>query len=339
MGRRLVLALALTAALALAGCGGSGGGDKGGTVRIGVGGQPLLVYLPTTLAERLGYYREEGVDVRLEDLQGGSKALQALQGGSVDVVSGYLDHTIQMQAKNRHITAFVNMLRYPSLVLAVSPKASRPIGGIADLKGAKVGVTAPGSSTDFFLKYLLVQHGLAATDAVPQAVGGDASAVAAMESGQVDAAVMIDPAFSELQKRAGAQNVKVLADTRTQTGVRRELHVSTYPAAVLYADSDWLRNNPETARKLAGAIKRALDYIQTHSGSDIASKMPPEYSAGDPQVYAQAIDKAKDAFSPDGRVDSAGAVAVFQVLRQFDPDIAKASIDVSKTYTNDYLGG
>jgi NitT/TauT family transport system substrate-binding protein len=67
--------------------------------------------------------------------------------------------------------------------------------------------------------------------------------------------------------------------------------------------------------------------------------MPPEYSAGDAQVYAQAIDKAKDAFSPDGRMDSAGALAVYGVLRQFDPDIAKASVDLNKTYTNDYLGG
>ncbi|WP_028925324.1 ABC transporter substrate-binding protein [Pseudonocardia acaciae] len=339
MRRRLVLALTLTVALALAGCGGSGGGDQGGTVRLGVGGQPLLVYLPTTLADRLGYFREEGVDVKIEDLQGGSKALQALQGGSVDVVSGYYDHTIQMQAKNRNVTAFVNMLRYPSLVLAVSPRSSKRIGGIADLKGTKVGVTAPGSSTDFFLKYLLVQHGLAPTDAAPQAVGGDTSAVAAMETGQVDAAVMIDPAFSQLQKRAGAQNVRTLADTRTQAGVRRELKVSSYPAAVLYSDSDWLKNNPQTARKLARAIKRALDYVHTHSGSDIAAKMPPEYSGGDAQVYAQAIDKAKDAFSPDGRMDSAGAIAVFGVLRQFDPDIGKASVDLNKTYTNDYLGG
>src|SRR5919198_787555 len=100
---RLVVALAATLALVLAGCGGGGGGDKGGTVRLGVGGQALLVYLPTTLAERLGYYRDEGLNVHIEDLQGGSKALQALQGGSVDVVSGYYDHTIQMQAKKRDV--------------------------------------------------------------------------------------------------------------------------------------------------------------------------------------------------------------------------------------------
>jgi NitT/TauT family transport system substrate-binding protein len=336
------LVAALVAVYALTGCGGPGGaggsGGAGGRVRLGVGGQPLLVYLPTTLADRLGYYRDEGLDVRIEDLQGGSKALQALQGGSVDVVSGYYDHTVQMQAKQRDVVAFVNMLRYPSLVLAVSPKTTKPINSVTDLKGSKVGVTAPGSSTDFFLKYLLVRHGLAATDAAPQAVGGDASAVAAMQTGQVDAAVMIDPAFSLLQKRVGAQNVKVLSDTRTAEGLQRDLNVSTYPAAVLYADGRWLRDNPDTARKLARAIKRALDYVHTHSAADIAAKMPPEYSAGDAEVYTRAIDTAKPAFSPDGRIELSGAQAVYGVLRQFTPEIAQANVDVSKTFTNDYLG-
>jgi sulfonate transport system substrate-binding protein len=339
MGRRLAAALVavLTTGLMLTGCGGSGGGDESGEVRLGVGGQPLLVYLPTTLADRLGYYRDEGLNVHIEDLQGGSKALQALQGGSVDVVSGYYDHTIQMQAKKRDVVAFVNMLRYPSLVVAVSPKASKPINTVADLKGTKVGVTAPGSSTDFYLKYLLVRAGLTPTDAAPQAIGGDTSAVAAMESGQVDAAVMLDPAFAQLQKRAGAENVRVLSDTRTAEGVQRDLNVSMYPAAVLYSDAGWLEDNPETARKLARAIKRALDYVHSHSGTEIAAAMPPEYAAGDPAIYATAIDNAKAAYSPDGRIDVAGAEAVYGVLKQFTPEIAAAPIDVGKTFTNDYL--
>ncbi|MEJ3655490.1 ABC transporter substrate-binding protein [Actinomycetes bacterium KLBMP 9759] len=338
MRRRLTAAvLALLTGLALAACGGAGGGDASGEVRLAVGGQPLLVYLPTTLAEQLGYYREEGLNVHLEDLQGGSKALQALQGGSVDVVSGYYDHTIQMQAKNRDVVAFVNMLRYPSLVVAVSPKASKQITSVADLKGTKVGVTAPGSSTDFYLKYLLVRAGLAPTDAAPQAVGGDTSAVAAMEAGQVDAAVMLDPAFAQLQKRVGAENVRVLSDTRTAEGVQRDLNVSTYPAAVLYSDAAWLRDNPETARKLAKAIKRALDYVHSHSGAEIAAAMPPQYAAGDPAIYATAIENAKAAISPDGRIDVAGAQAVYGVLKQFNPEIAGATIDIGKTFTNDYL--
>lgn len=336
--RAVLIALAAIVALVAAGCAQKPGeGSADGTVRIGVGGQPLLVYLPTTLAERLGYFKAAGVNVSLQDLQGGSKALQAMQGGSVDVVSGYYDHTIQMQAKHRDVVSFVNMLRYPSIVVAVSPKAKKPINSIADLKGANVGVTAPGSSTDFFLKYLLKKNGLAADDATVQAVGGDSTAVAAMEQGRVDAAVMIDPAVSQLQQRAGADKVKILTDTRTEQGVKEDFGVPTYPAAVLYSSKEWLGGHGDQARKMSAAIVRALQFIDTHSAQEIAQAMPPEYAAGDPAIYAKSIEQAKAAYSKDGAIQPEGAQAVNDVLSQSIPEVAGADIDLSKTYTNDYL--
>lgn len=342
--RVLAAVLAVVCVAALAACaekpgsGGAGSGSGSGSgseVRIAIGGQPLLVYLPTTLAQQLGYYEREGVNVKLEDLQGGSKALQALQGGSADVVSGYYDHTIQMQAQRREVVAFVNMLRYPAIVLAVSPKTKRSIRSIADLKGATVGVTAPGSSTDFFLKYLLVKNGLPADAAAVQGIGADATAVAAMERGKVDAGVMLDPAFSLLQKRAGT--VKVLADTRSAEGVREAYGVDTYPAAVLYSRTDWVDANKETATKLAKAILDTLTWIREHSAQEIADKMPKEYAGGDPALYVEAIGHLKAAYSPDGKIHEDGARTVLEVLSEFEPDIAKAKVDLTKTYTNDLL--
>ncbi|WP_199542799.1 ABC transporter substrate-binding protein [Prauserella sp. PE36] len=333
-----ILAPVLALALVLSACQAKPGERaEGGQVTIGVGGQPLLVYLPTTLAQRLGYYEAEGLKVTLEDLQGGSKALQALQGGSVDVVSGYYDHTIQMAAKDREVRSFVTMLRYPSLVLAVSPKASKPINSIADLAGANVGVTAPGSSTDFFLKYLLNKEGLPSDAATVQAVGGDSSAVAAMEQGRVDAAVMLDPAFSLLQQRAGVDKVKILTDTRTAEGVQEDFGVATYPAAVLYSTGQWLENNGDNARKLAKAIVRTLEWIDQHSAEEIAAEMPEEYAQGNREVYVEAIGKVKEAYSKDGTIQPDGAEAVRSVLAQFIPEIERANVDVSGTYSNDYL--
>ena len=343
--RHLQALIALTAVLATfaTGCAdnsddaSSSTGADAQTVRIGIGGQPLLVYLPTTLAQRLGYYRDEGVPVKLEDLQSGSKALEAFQGGSVDVVSGYYDHTIQMQAKHKDDVAFVDMLRYPSIVLAVSPKASRKIDSIADLKGAKVGVTAPGSSTDFFLKHLLVSDGMKADAARTVAIGGGASAVAAMERGLVDAAVMVDPSVSQLQKRVGADKVKILTDTRTEQGVRDDFGVSTYPAAVLYSSRDWIDGHPKQVRGLAAAIVRALKFIDTHSAKEIAAKMPSQYAGDDPEVYVKSIENAKAAYARDGRIQADGANAVYKVLSRFIPEVADAHIDLKKTYTNKYL--
>jgi hypothetical protein len=117
------LVVALVAAAGSAACR-QAGGDVGAHVRIAIGGQTQMVYLPTTLTQELGFYKEEGVEVELQDFEGGAKALQALIGGSADVVSGFYDHTIQMAAEGRPFTAFVVMLRYPGLVLMTSPQAA-----------------------------------------------------------------------------------------------------------------------------------------------------------------------------------------------------------------------
>jgi NitT/TauT family transport system substrate-binding protein len=89
---RLVALVSLVSSLAalMAGCARHDG--AGAHVRIAIGGQSQMIYLPTTLAQELGYYREEGLDVELEDFAGGAKALQSLVGGSADVVSGFYDH-------------------------------------------------------------------------------------------------------------------------------------------------------------------------------------------------------------------------------------------------------
>ena len=331
----LAAAVSLTACNSAAPSASGSGSPDSGPVTIGVGGQPLLAYLPTTLADQIGCYEEAGVDVELQDLQSGSKALQAMIGGSTDVTSGYYDHTVQMAAKNQDVTAFVNMLRYPALVLAVAPDAAGEIDSIEDLQGKTVGVTAPGSSTDFFLKHLLTQAGLPADAASVQAIGADATAVAAMEQGQVDAAVLLDPSVGQLEARVGG--LELLADTRTAAGVQEAYGTDTYPAAVLYATQGYIDANTETVGKLADGITCALDYIQQHSGEEIAAEMPPQLVGQDVALYAQAVEALKEAYNPTGAIDQAGAEAVRDVLAESQPEIAQADVEVEGTYTNEYV--
>ena len=132
-------------------------------VSIAIGGAGCLCYLPTVLAKQLGEYDKAGVDVELIDFKGGSQALQAVIGGSADVVSGYYDHCVNLAAKGQHLQSFVAYNRFPGLVLVVSPEAGKDIKSIKDLAGKNVGVSAPGSSTDFFLKYLLAKNGVDAS--------------------------------------------------------------------------------------------------------------------------------------------------------------------------------
>ena len=168
---------------------------------IAIGGAGCLCYLPTVLAEQLGEYKKAGVDVELVNFKGGSQALTAVIGGSADVVSGYYDHCVNLAARNQQLTAFVVYDRYPGLVLGVSPRHTAEISSVKDLAGKKVGVSAPGSSTDFFLKYLLARNGVDPNAVAVIGIGIDATAVAAMERGTVDAAVMLDPGATLLKAK------------------------------------------------------------------------------------------------------------------------------------------
>src|SRR4249920_586492 len=149
-------------------------------ITIAVGGGACLCYLPTVLARQLGEFDKAGLAVELVDLKGGSDALKAVLGGSADVVSGYFDHCVNLAAKKQELQSFVVYDRYPGLVLVVSPSHTGEINSIKDLAGKKVGVSAPGSSTDFFLKYMLSKNSVDPNSVGVIGVGLEATAVVAM---------------------------------------------------------------------------------------------------------------------------------------------------------------
>src|SRR5215217_9078172 len=225
-----LLALALTSGFAAA----------QSKITIAVGGSACLCYLPTVLARQLGEYDKQGLSVELVDLKGGSDALKAVLGGSADVVSGYYDHCVNLAAKKQELQSFVIYDRYPGLVLVVSLAHTNEIKSIKDLAGKKVGVSAPGSSTDFFLKYLLKKNGLDPTSAAVIGVGLGATAVAAMQQGQIDAAVMLDPAVTVLQ--GSYSDLRILSDTRTEKD-NQAVFGGDYPGGALYSTTAWVTSH------------------------------------------------------------------------------------------------
>src|SRR6185503_17964338 len=152
-------------------------------ITIAVGGKTLLYYLPLTIAERKGYFKSEGLEVEIVDFPGGAKALQAMVGGSADVVSGAYEHTINMQAKGQPIVAIALQGRYNGIVLGISKAKAAQYKSAADLKGMKVGVTAPGSSTHMSAQNLAVKAGLKPDSFSAIGVGTSSGAVAAMKHG------------------------------------------------------------------------------------------------------------------------------------------------------------
>ena len=302
-------------------------------VQLAVGGKPALFYLPLTVTERLGYFKQEGLEVEISDFAGGGRALQALIGGSADVVTGAYDHTVQMHAKAQPITAVVQLGRFPGFVLGVLTSKASAYKGPADLKGMKIGITAPGSSTHFMALYLMAQAGLKADDAAFVGIGATSSAVASVRRGEVDAIVNVDPVISLLESQG---LIKVVADTRTSDG-SRQVYGGPLPAAVLYARPAFIEKNPRTVQALVNALVRGLKWMQEHSPEEIARVMPEEYALGDKALYIESIKRSLPMYSPDGRFSPDGGETAYKVLKQFDTAVQSATIDTAKTYTNAFV--
>jgi NitT/TauT family transport system substrate-binding protein len=303
-------------------------------ITIAVGGGACLCYLPTVLAKQLGEFDKAGLSVELVDLKGGSDALKAVLGGSADVVSGYFDHCVNLAARKQELVAFVVYDRYPGLVLVVSPSHAGEIKSIKDLAGKKVGVSAPGSSTDFFLKYLLKKNGLDPTSAAVIGVGLGATAVAAMEQGQIDAAVMLDPSVTVL--KGNHPDLRILADTRTKEDTLA-VFGGEYPGGALYSTAAWVASHEKETQALTNAIVSTLAWIHSHSAEDIMAKMPEEMVGKDKTLYLAALKNTIPMYSETGKMDPKGADAVLAVFSEGSPEVAKANVDVSKTYTNRFV--
>src|SRR5882762_259234 len=302
-------------------------------VHIAVGGKTALYYLPLTLTERLGYFKDEGLNVRISDFPGGTRSLEAVVGGSADVVAGAYEHTINMQARRQNFQAFVLTGAAPQITVAIVSKLAPQYKSPKDLKGLKVGISAPGSSTNMVINYLLAQGGLKPTDVAVIGIGAGATVVAAVDLGRVDVISQTDPAVTMLEKSG---KVKVIAETRTPEGTA-SLFGGPMPAASFYAPIDYVKKNPGTVQALTNAMVRTLIWMQEASPQQILAVVPEEYTLGNKAMYLFAFNNVRPAYSKDGLFPEAGAKTTLKALASFNPTIKQEEINLAETYTNEFV--
>src|SRR3954463_101659 len=302
-------------------------------VTIAVGGKTLFYYLPLTLAERLGYFKDEGLEVEIADFPRGGKALQAMVGGSADVVSGAYEHVEDMHAKGLEVQEFVLQDNYSGIVLGLAKAKAATYRSPKDLRGLKIGVTAPGSSTNIFVNALLARDGLAPDSVSIIGVGASSGAVAAVQKGQVEGISNLDPVITRLEKGG---DIVTVVDTRTRQGMQ-EVYGGAYAAGCLYARTDFLRKNPNTAAALASAMVRALLWLGKASDDQVVATVPPEYYGDEREVYKLALQRNREGFSPDGKNSLAAVQNVYKILEAFEPTVKGSKIELSKTFDNQYV--
>jgi NitT/TauT family transport system substrate-binding protein len=302
-------------------------------VVMAVGGMEKQIYLPAKLADQLGYFKEQDLDVEMINTRAGVEAENELIAGEVQAVVGFYDHTIDIQSKGKSIISIVQLSRAPGEVELVSTKLAAEIKSPADFKGRTLGITGVGSSTDFLTQALAAKAGLKAGDYSTIGVGAGNTFIAAIKQGKIDAGMTTEPTISQMLSTGEA---KILVDMRSIESTQAALG-GPYPAASLYVASSWLEKNRPVAQKLANALVKTLRWMAAHSAAEIADKMPKEYMVGNRDLYVKGLAEGKSQFTVDGRMPANGPETVLKVMASFSKNVMGKTIDLAKTYTTELV--
>jgi NitT/TauT family transport system substrate-binding protein len=339
----LLTAAALTALVAAAGCSSKAstttpvtnvGAANGAKVSIMVGGLNKQIYLPFMLTQRLGYFQQAGVNVTLQDEGAGVDATTQMLAGKVDGVGGFYDHTIALQGLGQYAESVVSMLVTPGEVELCRNDLKDQIKSPADWKGRNLGITDIGSSTDFLTQYLAQKNGVAPTSIHRLGVQSGATLIGAMTHKNVDCAMTTEPTVSQL---LASKQAYILLDMRTAAGAAQALG-GEYPATSFYLSSSYVQKNPETVQKLVDAFVKTLKWIQSHTAAEITDQMPADYYSGvGKDAYTQALNNEKGIYNPTGIMPPSGPQTDLNVLSAFNADVKGKKIDLSKTYTDQFV--
>jgi len=342
MNKRLLGVLATGAlAIGLAGCSSSGGGNGNGspaatdaaapTVTLMVGGIDKQIYLPYQLAQSLGFYKKYGVNVVLSTEQnGGVGAEDAMASGQVDFAGAWYIHTFDFQSKGKDVINVVQLSGAPGERVMCNPNANVHSG--ADFKGKNMGVTDLGSGTDKLTQFIAHQAGVSSTQYHTVAVGAGTTAIAAIKQGTADCVMTTQPTVGALTNQGLATSAIDLATTAGATSALG----GAWPSAGLLAQADWVAAHKDATQRVVTALVATMHWIASHSATDIANALPPQFVQNatiSKEQYIAGLTTDKGQFLPDGIMPAGGPKTIAAMESALGMDTSKVTIANTFTQT------
>lgn len=301
-------------------------------VPVAVGSAASLVYLPYDVAKSLKYFEDEGLDVDLQYMSGGTQAATALLSGSVMFSGNSLDHAIKAQPQGKVLKMISSFTRYPGIAVMVRSDLKDQIKTMADFKGKKIGVTSVGSGTHVLAATLAAKAGLKMDDYTIVAAGSS-TMPAAFESKSIDVGFNSDPFATQIVKKGLAV---LIADLRTQADTEKYLGGEFQFTGVL-VQGDTIKSNPVVVQKMVNAIVRAEKLILSKTPAELAQLLPDDVTGKDKQAWIDGLVATLAVYPKDGKVTQAGvenAVAAHRLFGTIKPD---DKIDIAGLYDNSFV--
>jgi NitT/TauT family transport system substrate-binding protein len=268
--------------------------------------------LPLYVAEQQGYFKAAGLDVDLLEFKSGGAAVQAFVGNSVDLCICAGNHVITLRQRGLDTKLLVGLDAHFPNALAARPGS--PFTDLKSLKGRKIGITSPGSSTDDLIRWAARKAGLDAdTDFRVVSVGTGPSMRIAIESGAVDAGILGNAELIDAE--LAGKKLAIVEDWR---GVDNA-------ALNVIVKQSWVDKNPAVAKAFAQAVVKAAKLIQTDPAAATAAStlIFPNRSPRFNQLLAASAAKH---LSRDGSISNAGFENTLTIVRQADPSIKPVTL-------------
>jgi NitT/TauT family transport system substrate-binding protein len=301
-------------------------------VTVATAGKAFFNYLPITLAEKLGAFTREGLDVQVNDFQGGPKSLEALVGRSVDIAIVTYDNVALLQTKGISLVSITLLNHSIGGVIAVRKDLAAKYKSPRDLKGLSFGVTSAGSALQRMLVSFLAKDGVTLDNVSVVGIGGGSSAVAALQSGRLDGFAHVDPVLSEVLKDG---NWKILADGRTEEGMK-QIYGGFIAATAVVTTLDYMNAHRQTTQKFVDAMVRTLKWMKASSVDEIMALVPPEFYGSDKAAYRNALAAQLPIFSKDGVLDDAVAERTYKSMFVDGALKAGQTVELKRTYDNSF---
>jgi NitT/TauT family transport system substrate-binding protein len=333
--QRLFTAVAVLAIAAA--CGGTTPSSNGGatqanvSLKIMVGGLNKQIYLPNMLAQQLGYFKAENLDVTLIDEGSGQASEEEVVAGNVDAGSGAYSHPMVLNTLGKKIETICQFGIAPGEAEVVDSSLTN-ISSPKDLGGKNLGVTDIGSGTHVLTQAILGTAGLDPTKSQYVAVGAGDTFIAAIQQHKIAAGMTTYPTISRL---VNSGKGKILVSLLTPADTRAALG-GDYPFIGVFAKNDWVNSNKNVAQRLVNAYVKTLKFMHSHTAAEIADKMPADYYAGDKASYVSDLQSQLSIFGTDCKMPAGGPETVQKIQQQFVASYKGKSANLSETYTNEF---
>ncbi|HEY3916243.1 MAG TPA: ABC transporter substrate-binding protein [Stellaceae bacterium] len=311
---RAAIALALLAAAPVA-------APAETTLTVGKANATSDAIIPVNVGDQLGIFKKHGLDLKILDFGGGSKSAQAMAAGAIDIEDG-AGTEMAFVAKGAPMLAVCESTA-PAPFMAIGVPSDSSIHSIKDLKGKTIGVSSPGSFSDWLAHELARKEGWGDDGVKTVGIGGATTAtIAAFKAHQIDAEIGGASQFFAFEEdKIG----RLLASVSSYEG--------NVASGALFASNKLIASDPAAIRAFLVGWMETVDYMRAHKAETV--KIESGITHFNENVMSKEYDLVIGMFTKDCRFD---AESLATLKRSFvELKLLEEEPDMSKLYTEAYL--